>query len=198
MFSITVDNGCLLGFSVGSRLPVVNISHLFADDTLVFREANPSHLRYLRLLLLRFEAVFGLKVNLAKFLLVLVGNVDNAAELAVILGCGTSSLPLKYLGMPLGACYKAKSIWDGIVVKMECRLVSWKILFCPRVAGLPLSRVLSSTFLRISCLSSPFLLVWPIALRSSKETFYGVGYVMNLNITWLVGTRSALQSLREG
>jgi hypothetical protein len=104
---------------------VVNISHLlFADDTLVFCEANPSHLCYLRVLLLGFEAVFGLKVNLTKFLLVHVGNMNNAAELAFILGCGTSSLPLKYLGIPLGAYYKAKSIWDGIVVKMERRLAS--------------------------------------------------------------------------
>jgi hypothetical protein len=61
---------------------------------------------------------------LAKSLLVPIGNVDNAIELVVILGNGTSSLPLKYLGMPLGACYKAKSIWDGIVVKMERRLAS--------------------------------------------------------------------------
>jgi len=45
--------------------------------------------------------------------------VDNVAELADILGCETSSLPLKYLGMLLWAYYKAKSIWDGIVVKME-------------------------------------------------------------------------------
>jgi len=127
MLSINVGSSRLSGFSVGSRLPVVNISHLlFADDTLVVYEANPSHLRYLRVLLLCFEAVFGLKVNLAESPLFPVGNVDNATELAVILGCGTSSLPLKYLGMPLGACYKAKSIWDGIVVKMERRLASWK------------------------------------------------------------------------
>jgi len=119
LFSVSVDSGRLSGFYLGSRLPVVNISHLlFANDTLVFCEAKPSHLCYLHALLLCFEAVSGLKVNLATSLLVLVGNVDNAAELAVILGCGTSSLPLKYLSMPLGACYKAKSIWDGIVVKM--------------------------------------------------------------------------------
>jgi hypothetical protein len=125
MLSVNVDSGRFSGFSMGSRLPVVNISHLlFADDTLVICEANPSHLRYLRVLLLCFEAVFGLKVNLAKSPLFPVGSVDNAAELAVILGCGTSSLPLKYLGMPLGACYKAKSIWDGIVVKMERHLAS--------------------------------------------------------------------------
>jgi len=102
---------------------------LFADDILVFNEANPDHLRYLRVLLVRFEAVSGLNVNLAKSLLVPVGNVDNIAELASILGCGTSSLPLKYLGMPLGVRHKAKFIWDDIVVKMERHLANWQKLY---------------------------------------------------------------------
>jgi hypothetical protein len=57
-----------------------------------------------------FEVISGLKVNLAKSVLVHVGNVDNVDELASILDCGTSFLPLKYLHIPLGASYKAKSI----------------------------------------------------------------------------------------
>jgi hypothetical protein len=122
MITSTVDKG----FLKGSRPPVVNISHLFTDDTLIFCEANPNHLRHLQVLLLFFEVVSGLKVNLAKSFLVLVGNVDNMVELTGILGCGTSSLPLKYLGIPLRASYKAKSIWDVIVERMERRLASWK------------------------------------------------------------------------
>jgi hypothetical protein len=115
---------------VGSRLHVVNISHLlFADDTLVFCGANTDHPHYLRALLLCFEAVSGLKINLAKSVLVPVGNVDNVVELANTLGCGTFSLPLKYLGMPLRASFKAKSIWDDIVEKMEYRLASWKMMY---------------------------------------------------------------------
>jgi hypothetical protein len=35
-----------------------------------------------------------------------------------ILGCGVS-LPVKYLGLPLGASYKAKHIWDGVIEKIE-------------------------------------------------------------------------------
>jgi hypothetical protein len=35
-----------------------------------------------------------------------VGEVGDVEELASILGCGVASLPLKYLGLPLGAKYK--------------------------------------------------------------------------------------------
>jgi hypothetical protein len=129
--SIFVQRGFLSGFSVGSRSTgVINVSHLlFADDTLVFCGASPDHLLYLRMLLLSFEAVSGLKINLEKSVLVSVGNVDNINDLAGILGCGVSSLPLKYLGLPLGAPYKAKSSWDEVIGKIERRLASWKRLY---------------------------------------------------------------------
>jgi hypothetical protein len=57
-----------------------------------------------------FKAVFDLKINLAKSKLVLVGNVENVDGLAGILSYEVSSLPMKYLDLPLGAAYKAKSI----------------------------------------------------------------------------------------
>jgi hypothetical protein len=74
MFYVSVERLRLSGFSVGSRLHVVNISHMFVNDTLVFCEANPSHLRYMHVLLLCFEVVSGLKVNLAKSVLVPMGT----------------------------------------------------------------------------------------------------------------------------
>jgi hypothetical protein len=45
--------------------------------------------------------------------------VEDVGGLACILGCRVSSLPMKYLDLPLGASYKAKSIWDDIIEKME-------------------------------------------------------------------------------
>jgi hypothetical protein len=39
------------------------------------------------------------------------------------------SLPLKYLGLLLGASFKAKSIWDGVIEKIECHLVGWKMMY---------------------------------------------------------------------
>jgi hypothetical protein len=64
-----------------------------------------------------------LKINLAKSELVLV-RVDNVEGLARILGCKVSYLPIKYLGHPLGASLKAKSIWDAIIEKVERHLAS--------------------------------------------------------------------------
>jgi hypothetical protein len=62
-----------------------------------------------------FEAVSSLKVNMAKLVLVHVGNVDNVDELAGILGCGTSSLPFKYLGLHMGACF-GTALWKRLSV----------------------------------------------------------------------------------
>jgi hypothetical protein len=55
------------------------------------------------LLFLCFETVSGLKIILAKSKLVPMGNVENVDGLVGILGCSVTSLPLKYLGLPLGA-----------------------------------------------------------------------------------------------
>jgi hypothetical protein len=143
---------------VGSgRNGVFNISHiLFADDTLVFCGANLDHLRFLRVLLLSFEAVSGLKINLAKSVLVYVGDVDNMDELAGIMGCGVSSLPLKYLGLPLGTPFKAKSIWDDVVGKIERRLASWQQMYLSKGGRVTL---IKST---LSNLPTYFLSLFPI------------------------------------
>ncbi|XP_042952153.1 uncharacterized protein LOC122289242 [Carya illinoinensis] len=126
MLSAAVSGGFIAGFSVGG----LSISHLlFADDTLLFCEPDSVHMQYLRAVLLCFEAVSGLKVNLSKSEMVPVGSVNNIQDLASILGCQISSLPLQYLGLPLGAAFKTKSIWDGVIEKIERRLARWKRLY---------------------------------------------------------------------
>jgi hypothetical protein len=90
---------------------------MFADDTLIFSGAKPYHFCNLRCLFLCFEAVSDLRVNLAKSELVPDGNVINVEGLVSIFGCKVSSLPMKYLGLPLGASFEANSIWDNIIEK---------------------------------------------------------------------------------
>jgi hypothetical protein len=110
-----------------------------------FCGANVDHMFSLKALLICFKAISGLKVNMTELALVPVGNVDNVVELAGTLGCVTSSLPLKYLGLPLGAHFKAKATRDGIVEKVERQLASWKEYICLRVVGLPISKALFLT-----------------------------------------------------
>jgi hypothetical protein len=64
-----------------------------------------------------------------------VGEVPHIEELASILCCNISSLPLRYLDLPLGAPFKSIGIWDGVVEKMKRRLASWNKLFLSKGAS---------------------------------------------------------------
>ena len=50
---------------------------IFADDTLIYYGADSNHLNHLRCLFMCFEAISGLKINLAKSELVSVGLINN-------------------------------------------------------------------------------------------------------------------------
>ena len=85
--------------------------------------------RPIRLAMSCFLAFTGLKVNVGKSEIVPIGEVNNLAELASILQCRAGSLPMKYLGMPLGTSFKTASIWNPILEKMEKNLSEWKCLY---------------------------------------------------------------------
>ena len=57
-----------------------------------------------------FEAITGLKVNIGKSEIVPVGVVVSLNTLAGVLGCNVGRLPMIYLGIPLGAHFKHPSI----------------------------------------------------------------------------------------
>jgi hypothetical protein len=118
-------------FSVGTReLDRVEVSHLlFTDDTLVFCGADASQISHMGALLVCFEAVSRLKVNLSKSTLVPVGSLDDVDQLAGHLGYGTTELPLKYLGLPLVASFKLKAMWREFEDLMARRLAPWKRLY---------------------------------------------------------------------
>ena len=131
MLDKAVHVGCMLGFNVGNlEGRSMAVSHLlFADDTLIFCEADLDQILILCMILIWFEVVLGLKINLGKSELVLVGVVHNVDLFLVVLGCKQGSLPMKYLGLPLGAKFKDKTIWNPILEKMERRLARWKRLY---------------------------------------------------------------------
>ena len=51
-----------------------------------------------------------------------IGEVADVHALAEILGCKVGTLPMSYLGMPLGASHNSPSIWNPILEKFERKL----------------------------------------------------------------------------
>ncbi|KAJ9693945.1 hypothetical protein PVL29_009766 [Vitis rotundifolia] len=77
-------------------------------------------------LLMWFEAISGLRVNLDKSELIPIGRVENVEEFAFELGCKVGRLPFTYLGMLLGAPFKSVVAWDKIEERFRKRLTMWK------------------------------------------------------------------------
>ena len=78
-------------------------------------------------ILLFFEALFRLKINLEKSSIIPVGNVGNLDDLALEVGCRTGTLPYYLLGpFPLGMCHNATEVWDVIEEKFQKKLALWK------------------------------------------------------------------------
>ena len=157
----------LSGSKIAGRDGVVSvISHLlYADDTLLFCGASKDQLKYLSWILMWFEALSGLKINLNKSEILPVGPVDNVSELAVELGCGIGSLPSSYLGLPLGASHKALGVWDTVEDKFRKRLTSWKSQYISKAGRLTLIQSTLSS-LPIYCLS---LFRMPVSICSRLE-----------------------------
>ena len=151
----TEECNLIQGFQVGSMNSVgVCISHmLFANDTILICDASREQLLSIRLVLSCFQAFMGLKVNVGKSEIIPVGEVNNLDALANILHCRAGSLPMKYLGTPLGTSFKTASIWNPILEKMEKKLSGWKRLYLSKGGRLMLLKsTLSSlpTFFLIS------------------------------------------------
>ena len=132
--------GLLRGFKAdGRRGGGICVSHLlFVDDTILFCDANEEQILHVRMLLLCFQAVTGLKVNTLKSEMVPIGEVPNVHVLAEILGCRIGSLPMAYFGMPLGASHKSLTIWNPILEKIEWKLAGWKKMYLSKGGRLTL------------------------------------------------------------
>ena len=100
-----VEGNYLFGSRIADeRWEDLSISHLlYVDDTLLFCEADIDQLKFIIWILMWFEAMLGLKINLIKSEIIPIGLVTNVVELASELGCKIGSLPTSHLGLPLGA-----------------------------------------------------------------------------------------------
>eukprot|EP00261_Vitis_vinifera_P037702 XP_019078945.1 PREDICTED: uncharacterized protein LOC109123490 [Vitis vinifera] len=137
-----VEGGFLSGCRVDGRGGNgALVSHLlFADDTLVFCEASEDQMVHLSWLLMWFEAISGLRINLDKSEILPVGRVENLENLALEAGCKVGRLPSSYLGIPLGANHKSVAVWDGVEERFRKRLALWKRQFISKGGRITLIR----------------------------------------------------------
>nr|XP_009587165.1 uncharacterized protein LOC104084912 [Nicotiana tomentosiformis] len=110
MMDRAAGGGFLRGFSAPiGVLSARRVSHLlFADDTLIFCDADMDQLTYLKQVLLWFQ--------------------DSKSTLASVRfsRCKVGSLPTTYLGLPLGASYKDTTVWNPVIERVEKRLAGWQ------------------------------------------------------------------------
>ena len=78
---------------------------------------------------------------------------------------------MTYLGLPLGAKFKDRAIWNSILERMEQRLTSWKRLYLSKGGKITLIKG------TLSSLPTYFLSLFPIPvdiairIEASKEFF---------------------------
>ena len=116
LISRAVKNGFIRGFkATGRRGEGVSVSHLlFVDDTLLFCEDDRDQLIFWKWVVICFEVVSGLKINLQKSKIIPIGGVEEVDRAATVFGCKVGNLPTNYLGLPLGASHKSCRVWDGV------------------------------------------------------------------------------------
>ena len=87
-------------------------------------------LQNLKIILLVFGQVSGLKINLEKST---ISGINTRQELlsslASVFYCRVLEWPLSYLGLPLGGNPKTIGFWDPVVERILRRLDGWKKAF---------------------------------------------------------------------
>lgn len=101
---------------IGRSLPLIIA---FSDDSLFCCNVLHWKLKAPKMHFVTFEVVSCLKINLHQSKFFYMGVVPNLDLLVEMLGCGIESFCFSYFGLPLGAIYQSKAIW-------EMSLIEWR------------------------------------------------------------------------
>jgi hypothetical protein len=123
------------------------ITHLqYADDTMVMIEPSDEGIANLKLILLCFENMSGLKINFDKSEVIITGVTDlEQHRVANMLNCKLGAFPMKYLGLPVSDRPLRVADWSFLPEKVGHRVDPWQGLSLASAGRLELTN---------SCLSS--------------------------------------------
>ena len=94
----------------------------------------------IKLLLLAFEMLSGLKINFLKSEVIIMGmDQQERVRIANLLNCKLGSFPIKYLGLPISHKKLAISEWEPLYGKVANRVSPWRGRFMSSAARLILT-----------------------------------------------------------
>ncbi|WKA06598.1 hypothetical protein VitviT2T_024493 [Vitis vinifera] len=122
------EKGFIRGFRVMRRNGEgASVSHLlFTDDTILFCEDNRNQLVFWKWVVICFEVVSCLKINLKKSEIIPVGGVEDVDKAVAVFGCKVGNFPTTYLGLPLEAPHNSCRVWDVVQERFKRKLATWK------------------------------------------------------------------------
>jgi hypothetical protein len=115
------------GFKFHYRCSRMNLTHFcFADDLLLFSDANLSSISIIKAALRKFELLLGLKANPLKSSLFCSGVLEMIKiSLLSELQMGEGHLPVRYLGVPLISSKLSAADCKVLLDKIAGRIDSW-------------------------------------------------------------------------
>ncbi|KAE8677976.1 Puromycin-sensitive aminopeptidase [Hibiscus syriacus] len=205
-----VEMGLFSGFDLGVQDRAFKLSHLqFTDDLIIFSKDSTRDLRNVRRVLLIYELLVGLKLNLVKSMIYGINVEDGElATWANDIGCSVGYLPSDYLGLPLGHRRNSASMWEPIVARFNAKLSGWmanslslagrvvlvKSVLCSLpVYFLSIFRILASVLLKLNSIMAAFLwggsadkkkihwVNWKLVTKSKKLGGLGIPNLSLLN-----------------
>jgi hypothetical protein len=128
LFNIVADGlTCLIEKTQKMNLIAGLIPHIiengcaylqYVDDTILLLQDNLEFARNLKLILILFEKMSGLKINFQKSEVYCFGNANNHPY-AEIFTCPIKNLPMSYLGVPIDHKTLSISQWAKTEEKFE-------------------------------------------------------------------------------
>lgn len=121
-----IHNNLIRGIQLPNNGPI--ISHvMYADDVMFIGEWAATDMVNLARLLRCFYLASGLKVNFNKSKMFGVRVSESEINsMASLIHCEAGSLPVNFLGLPVGANMGLSKHWDPVIDRVKSRLNGWK------------------------------------------------------------------------
>ena len=187
LISRAEEKDFIKGFKVMGRCGEgVSVSYLlFADVTFFFFfKDNKDQLEFWKWVVICFEVVSSLKINMQKSEIIPIGGVEDVDRAAAVFGCKVRNLPTTYLGLPFGGPHNLCRVWDVVEERFKRKLATWKKQYLSKGGQL--------TFIKITLSNLPIyfmsLFVIPrkvtLRLEKFKGSFCGEIWRRERRFTW--------------